>query len=427
MKQGNERSATWIWLMLGYSLALLAVSLPVGSIQENINGLIDLCTAPAQLTTDYFAVSCIGGTLLNAGLIGLLCCGVLILSKASVNATSLMAYFLSVGFAFFGLNVCNVWPGMLGVWVYTKLRRRSLAQYAHIAIFSTALAPFVSELLYRYPLFEAGWLRVFLAVGLGVINGMILPMLIPYSSKLHKNYTLYNAALPVGVLGILWYVLLFPGMEISISPGAQLGQAQPLFAWAVYGGSAFALLLIGWIANGCSLRGYGNILRCTGYEQDLTETADYPVVLIHMGVYGFFVIGCYQLIGASFNGVTIGCMFCLMAVAARGATPVTMLPILLGYILASVLIPLPLHTQSLVTGLCFAAALVPVSGKCGVICGVLAGLLHGCLVRPAMLLHGGFCLYNGGLTSGIVAMMLAAILPQTSKQRKTKSRFSGQD
>ena len=40
MKQGNGRSATWIWLMLGYSLALLAVSLPVGSIKENINGLI---------------------------------------------------------------------------------------------------------------------------------------------------------------------------------------------------------------------------------------------------------------------------------------------------------------------------------------------------------------------------------------------------
>jgi len=47
----------------------------------------------------------------------------------------------------------------------------------------------------------------------------------------------------------------------------------------------------------------------------------------------------------------------------------------------------------------------------------LAGGLHYLLVTAVPEMHGGFCLYNGGLTAAIIAMLL---VPQLEKFCKTK-------
>lgn len=41
--------------------------------------------------------------------------------------------------------------------------------------------------------------------------------------------------------------------------------------------------------------------------------------------------------------------------------------------------------------------------------GILAGMLHFTLVASVPLLHGGFCLYNGGFTAAFVCMFFIPI------------------
>lgn len=78
---------------------------------------------------------------------------------------------------------------------------------------------------------------------------------------------------------------------------------------------------------------------------------------------------------------------------------------------------LTIGSQSILIGLCFANGLSPVAGKYGWASGVLAGGLHYLLVTAVPDLHGGFCLYNGGLTAALICLLL---VPQLEKFCKAK-------
>ncbi len=76
-----------------------------------------------------------------------------------------------------------------------------------------------------------------------------------------------------------------------------------------------------------------------------------------------------------------------------------------------------INAQAIVIGLCFANGLSPISGKYGWWAGILAAMLHFGLVTSVPLLHGGFCLYNGGFTAAFVCLVL---VPQLERFCKTK-------
>ena len=128
----------------------------------------------------------------------------------------------------------------------------------------------------------------------------------------------------------------------------------------------------------------------------------------------------------------MGAIMCMYSFVAMGQHPRNVFPIMVGYALAS-LLPFALYatgvvdaqswtltTQGILVGLCFASGLAPVSGKYGFIPGVIAGAMHAFLVTSVPLLHGGFCLYNGGFTAGIVAFILSPVLESYMKAKDEK-------
>ena len=184
MNSAQNRSI--LAIMLAYSVAALAAVPLCGPLSASLRGFTAILSSPAQLTIDYFLCGTVGGTFLNAGLVGLACTAVFAASGAALGGVSLMAYFLTVGFSFFGMNFLNIWPCILGTWLYTRAAREPFAAQVNIAVFSTALAPFVSEALVRYPAF-AGQpaLRLMLAVALGALAGFLMPVLCRHSPSLH--------------------------------------------------------------------------------------------------------------------------------------------------------------------------------------------------------------------------------------------------
>ena len=83
---------------------------------------------------------------------------------------------------------------------------------------------------------------------------------------------------------------------------------------------------------------------------------------------------------------------------------------MLGYIIAATFGAFNINTQAIVVGLSFAGALVPIVGCYGMLSGVVAGFIHASIVTTVVTFHGGFCLYNGGFTSAIVAIILVPVL-----------------
>lgn len=407
----SARNRSILAIMLAYSAAALAAVPLCGPLSASLRGFAAILTAPAQLTIDYFLLGTTGGTFLNVGLVGFACTAVFAASGAVLGGVSLMAFFLTIGFSFFGMNLLNIWPCILGAWLYTRAAREPFAAQVNIAVFSTALAPFVSEALFRYPAFGGQpALRLLLAVALGALAGFLMPMLCRHSPSLHKGYTLYNAAAVAGFVGILLSSFMFRAAGVEIPSNTQIGGEHRLAVLGFALGTSLLALAAGFFLNGRSAKGYGALLRSTGHRCDFTQSAGVPLTLMHTGAFGLFATAYYVLTGAPMTGPTLGSIVCLLAIAPCGAHALNVLPIILGYALAARFASFTLGTQAIVVGLCFAGALCPISGRFGALAGVLAGVMHACMVTSVVTFHCGLCLYNGGFTCGITAIVLVPVL-----------------
>ena len=401
-------------IMLLFSIAAVGAGLLADPPLESLEGLLAILRSPSQLTMDAFLVGGVGGAFLNVGLVGLSCTAILARSRAKLSGVSLMAFFLTIGFSFFGMNALNIWPCILGTLLYTKSIRMPFASQINTALFATSLSPFVSEILWRYPLFDGlpgeMLLRIICAVLIGAAAGFLMPILCHHSPNLHKGYSLYNAAAVAGYIGVLLYAMLYHAMDVPVPTNTRLGESHTFAVNAFMVTVCLISLCAGWFFNGKTLKGYEKIFFCSGYRTDFTRTLGIPLTLVHLGIFGLIVTFYYNIIGAPMTGPTMGSIICLLAIAPCGGHFLNVLPIMGGYLLASTLFHFQLSTQSIVVGFSFACALCQIAGHFGAVSGVLAGFLHASLVSTVVSFHAGFCLYNGGFTSGICAIILVPIL-----------------
>ena len=180
---------------------------------------------------------------------------------------------------------------------------------------------------------------------------------------------------------------------------------------------------------GCRPKDYWRLLRDPGYSVDFSQKYGNAAFLMNVGVYGLFIVLYYNLVGATFNAVTFGCIFCMLACCCSGSHPGNVWPIMVGYVAASFLgkwfcvgeaYTQAINAQAIVVGLCFANGLSPISGRYGWPFGILAGMLHFTLVTSVPLLHGGFCLYNGGFTAAFVCMFFIPVFERFFRTKEER-------
>lgn len=417
--------------MCAFAAACLAAALLAPDLNEIFTGLGRIVSQPAQLTKDYFKpeLGSISGSMLNFALVSALCCALMFLPEAKVTGATVLAFFLTVGFCSYGINIVNVLPSMLGTLIYARIKRQPFGRFINFAMFSTALAPLISEVLFQYPttgrLHGVTPLGVGLALLIGAVVGCAMPPLCAHSPAFHKGYDLFNAGPAAGFLCALLYAVMYRTLGVE-APAivASLGEGNRLFANA-FCIAFFALCAACGLALNGGLGDYGRLLRDSGYRVDFTAKYSAGANLLNLGVYGLFIMLYYNLIGATFTGVTMGVVFCMVCCACNGATPLNVLPIMVGYFLASRFGATPLNAQGIVVGLCFASGLAPIAGEYGFLAGVVGGVLHYCLVTIVPVLHGGFNLYNGGFTAGIVCFLYVPILEHYFRPRG--ARRNGRD
>lgn len=404
--------------------------------RENmITGLAEILMTPSQLTRDFFAAGGMSGTFLNVALVGFVCAAMTCLPGAVVNGATIAAYFLTTGFSFWGINVLNMLPFILGVFLCSVVKKEPFSKYTNFAMFATALCPLASELLLRYPNeaevhgITAGSVVLTVIVCGGV--GFLTPAMIGHSPNVHKGYDLYSAALPGGLLGFFLAALLYKTAGYTVPEiAAHLGDSHPEIVWtfcAVF----FALCIAGgyWL-NGKSFSGYGAILQDTGLKSDFVGKYGAGLAIMNVGVYGLMITAYYIAVNAlmgnvfgGFNGVTLGIVFCMVCFGAAGAHPGNIWPIMAGYMAASFIAtqvvggPFAVNAQAIMVGLCFASGLAPIAGVYGWWAGVIGGAAHYALVTSVPAIHGGFSLYNGGFTALVIAVIL---VPQLESFCKTK-------
>lgn len=440
MKLHTSKESKQILLILTlFSAAFLLASLCAGNLSRLFPGLITIWTHPSQLTMDYFLLGGLGSTLLNISLVGFACCLLLGLSQCECTGISIAAYFLTVGFSSFGMTLPSILPFFFGTWVYARLKSMPMGVVANNAMFATGLAPFAGELMFRYPHAEAAGFSLvglLFALLLGTFVGIIMPPLLTHTRGFHKYYNLYNAAPAAGFLALVLYCLLFRSPGIPAPTNTALGEGHRLFMTVFFLLLFLACVAAALLMDASAFTAYRRLWKeSDSYKDDFVKNYGLPCTLMNMGIYGLFILLYYSLVcgisfaggkaaltPALFTGPTIGSVLCMYAFVAFGAYPKNVFPIIVGYCAAS-LIPLvltltgvteapswTLTTQSMLVGVCFASGLAPISGRYGFLAGVIGGFLHALIVTTVPLLHGGFCLYNGGFTCGIVCFLMIPVM-----------------
>lgn len=432
--------------MLFWSLAFLAAA-PIGAAVSGEQGqvlhnLFLIITTPANLVTDYFNIGGLGSTLINAAVCGLACNLIALGSRTVANANTLAGYFLIVAHCFYGLNFVNMWPPFIGVYLYCRLLRKPFSDNLHIAMYATALAPFISDFLFRYTIGGAyvfgevnvTWLGVVLALLFGVVSGFTVPALLPGTTKMHRGYNLYKAGLAIGILGMFVYAFLYktlgidaPSVVVRDNPVYEVhGGSYAPFLFTMFGAIFLGTLVLGFFMNGRSFRGYGNLWYSSGHHEDFVRDDGVALTLFNLGLYGLGILAYLAAVlwlphSAGFSGPVAGAVLAAITFSASGQTLRTVSPIVLGYTLFYGLVAaicaifgIPhewsLASQGYISGLAFATGLCPFAGKYGKTVGVVAGMLHAVICTSTLSLHGGFVLYNGGLTAGLTALVLVPIL-----------------
>lgn len=422
-----------------FSLAFFVAALLMPDRDTMFDGLRRIATQTCKISTNNFERGGYAGAFLNAGSVCLICTALYCLPKAKANPASVIAFLLTAGFAFWGINIVNIWFGFLGVLLYCLVKRVSPASQVNAMIFTSGLAPLISELLLRYPNAEAvgfHWQGFVLAVGVGVVVGFFLPAVLAHSPALHKGYDIYSAAVPIGMTAFFLQAILYKVMNVPLpaAPDAQTLQVASWTACNVFCFAVFGLCIVLALLMGCKPRDYWELMKHSGHGADYCGAFGNAAFLMNVGVFGLFIVLYYNLIGATFNAVTFGCIFCMLATCDSGSHPGNVWPIMVGYVAASFLCKWvcveligseyaqAINAQAIVIGLCFANGLSPIAGKYGWPFGILAGALHFCLVTSVPMLHGGFCLYNGGFTAAFVCVVLVPVLEHFFRTKENRRR-----
>ena len=421
-------------LFFGFlSAAFLIAAVCMPDRNTMFSGFWKILTMPCKVTTNYFSVGGYAATFLNMGLVGLLSLLLFLVFKGTANNVSTLAVILTIGFGSWGINVLNVLPTMLGVVVYGLVKKEKLGGLVNAMLFSTGIAPLISDLLFRYPGVEYigfNWIGAGIALFVGLIIGFFLPAGLAHSPKVHKGFDLYSAALPIGMTAFLLNATLYKTVGLNVNDLPLLSDMSVasqsivnIFCCVVFGLCiVFALLL------GCKPKDYWKLLTDPELVTNFSSTYGNATFLMNVGVYGLFILGYYNLIGASFNGVTFGIIFCMLACCNSGSHPFNVWPIMLGYVVASFVFGWlstlvggtfagAINAQAIVVGLCYANGLSPIADKYGWRYGFVAAVMHYLLVTSVPLLHGGFCLYNGGFTAALICLIL---VPELERFLRTK-------
>lgn len=412
------------------------------------HNLWEILTSPCKLVTDYFALGGLGSTLFNAAVCGLLANLIIFVSKAHVTATTFAGYMLVVAHGFYGLNFINMWPPFVGVLLFCIVMKRKVADNIHVAFFATALAPFVSEVLFRYSVgafaptvTRINWLGIVVSVVMGIAVGYIVLPLLQGTTAMHRGYNLYKAGLAIGMLGIFIYAFMYNTLGMDAPSETPIDNpsyfAMP-YAYRGFMNVFFIILfgitlLVGFFMNHRRIGEYRKLIRCTGYGTDFMYKFGMPTCMINIAVYGFAILAYLNLVfvipeifpqlpdGVGFTGPTVGVVFAALTFAADGQHPKNVAPIAVGYALLWIVvviicgifnhaIPWTLSTQAYINGLAFATGLCPIAGKYGVRYGIIAGALSATICTVTANMHGGFVLYNGGFTAGLSALILIPLL-----------------
>lgn len=404
-------------MILAYILALALAGLIFDDPANILPGLQKIILTQDVLITDYVEIAGPGAAFINSALVTLISLGLLYLSGDPLNGFTITEMGLMSGFALFGKNFVNIWPIILGTWIYARIQKEPFSKYTSVALLATALSPLVSYMslgsTYAHPL--GGVLT-------GVLIGLVLPPLSAYTYKVQNGMNLYNMGFACGLLAMMLVPML---TAMGDAPSSVLYWAE---GYNLRFGLAVAVMCLVFILCGLFFSGHPVWANWAGYRRLLTSSGRAPSdflrmmgggpVLINMGVNGLLATSYILLVGGDLNGPTLGGILTIIGFSAYGKHARNILPVMCGVLLGGIFMHYNVDAPGLQLAALFGTTLAPFAGVFGWPVGVVAGFLHSAVVLQAGYVLAGVNLYNNGFSGGLIAIVLFPTVMAIFRHRK---------
>lgn len=381
--------------------------------KEIFYGIKSIILSSDILITDYMEIGGIGAALVNASLTSLLSILLLIIIGIKPNGSTIMSLWLMTGFSFLGKNIFNIWPIILGVYLFSKYQKEPFLNYILVALLGTSLSPIVSQVSFGKNIY--GLSPIIFGILLGTIVGFILPPIASHSIKAHNGYNLYNIGFASGLIAtLLMSVMRGFGINLDSRLIWHTGSNKILFVLLMI--CCFYLIVVGIIYGKNKKSNLYNINKQTG-----RLISDFYILFgestyINMGILGILSTLYVIIVGGDLNGATICGIFTIIGFGCFGKTVKNTIPVVIGATIAAIFNVNSINSPSLLLSILFSTTLAPICGKFGWKYGILAGIIHVNIVTNIGYLHGGLNLYNNGLAGGFVAMILIPLITTFKKE-----------
>lgn len=402
---------------LCYCAALAVLAFALDTPSEIMAGLWKIVTSQDTLITDYMALAGVGAALINSALVILVTLAILRLVEDPLNGATLVTLGLMAGFSLFGKNIFNIWPILLGSFLYSRFRKEPFVKYSNVALMSTALAPLVS-----FVCFFGTWADMVAGLLMGVLIGFLLPALSPYTFRIQNGMNLYNMGFACGLMALILVPVLSAMGRVPVTAHIWATEYNLLFGLCMLV-LCGTFIVIGLFFCGrppwAAWAGYRYLLHSTGRSpSDFLRTYGTSPVLINMGVNGLIATAYILLIGGHLNGPTLGGILTIIGFSGYGKHARNIIPIMAGVFLGGMVMEWSITDYSIQLAALFGTTLAPIAGYFGWPFGVLAGFLHASVVLRAGSPVDGVNLYNNGYSGGLIATVLYPTLSAIVRHRR---------
>lgn len=400
-----------------YAAALALIGFLLDSPGRILRGLVTIVLSEDSLITDYIFLAGPGAALVNAAIVTAISLCILYVADDIPNGTTLVVIGLMSGFSLFGKNFVNIWPILLGTWLYTRYRKEPFGAFANIGLMATALSPIVS-----YISLDNGWGHPVLGVLAGLVIGFVMPPLAAYTYRIQNGMNLYNVGFASGLMAFIFVPIM---TSLGATPTTH-------FRWALGYNLEFSILLCSLclllVVAGLFLTpkplwavwaGYRRLLQTSGRAaSDYLRMFGHNVVMVNAGINGLIATGFILAVGGDLNGPTVGGILTIIGFSAFGKHAFNILPIMAGVALGGVVMHWSLSDPTVQLACLFCTTLAPISGYFGWPYGVLAGFLHSSVVLYSGSPAAGMNLYNNGFSGGLIAIVLYPAIIAIARRRK---------
>jgi len=399
-----------LYVILAIVLMFIPFAFWVDSPRNIWQGLQTILIYQDILMVDYMYIGGPGAGILNSVSVGIFGIAVLKLSKVKVGGIHIAAIWILVAFAFFGKNILNSIPIILGAFIYSKYKNEPFSKYVAVSFFSTSLSPIVTHMFHIYENMPF-IVSLILANVAGILIGFFLIPLAAQTAKSHEGFHLYNVGFAAGILS-MFLAIIMRNFGIYIAPVSYWHYGNNLEMLIMCLLVSLILLTIGFAKHGkISLKECFIDSKIIGDKLIANEGLTY----VNMGLAGIFTSLFVFFLG-ELNGPNIGGVLTIIGFVGIGKNMFNIWPIMIGCLLPVWLWGWDITSSVLAVAL-YSSTLAPIVANFGHIWGIVAGFLHINMAFVIINIHGGLNLYNNGAAGGFVAIFLLAIIRTFNKTK----------